>query len=352
MERTRTDDLDMTQAIPHQRELETALEAVRLATQLCKAVQGGIAASSTLVKEDRSPVTVADFGSQALICDALHRAFPDDPIMAEEDAASLASPANAAILGAVTAQVQRLRPEASSSDIRLWIDRGRTRVFCDRFWTLDPIDGTKGFLRGEQYAISLALIIDGEVELVVLGCPNLEPPVGVQVPVHAPSAQESGAIFYAVRGHGAWSVPVSAADSAAPARLHVSAIRDSSRARFVESVESGHSSHSDAARVADRLAMTRPPLRMDSQAKYATVGRGDAELYLRLPTRADYREKIWDHAGGLLIVTEAGGKVTDISGKPLDFRHGPELTENRGVVASNGLLHAELVAALAALKIA
>lgn len=305
-----------------------------------------------MVKEDRSPVTVADFGSQALICAALHRAFPDDPIMAEEDAASLASPANAAILSAVTAQVQRLRPDADSGEIRGWIDRGRTRVFCDRFWTLDPIDGTKGFLRREQYAISLALILDGEVELVVLGCPNLEPPVPVPVYLQASTPQESGAIFYAVRGHGAWSVPVSATDSMVPARLHVSAITDSSRARFVESVESGHSSHSDAARVAERLRMTRPLLRMDSQAKYATVGRGDAELYLRLPTRPDYREKIWDHAGGLLIVTEAGGRVTDISGKPLDFRHGPELTENRGVIASNGLLHEELLASLADLKIA
>ena len=84
--------------------------------------------------------------------------------------------------------------------------------------------------------------------------------------------------------------------------------------RFCESVESGHSAQGDAAAVAARLGITAPPLRMDSQAKYAVVARGEADIYLRLPTRADYREKIWDHAAGALIVAEAGGVVTDIYG--------------------------------------
>ena len=61
-----------------------------------------------------------------------------------------------------------------------------------------------------------------------------------------------------------------------------------------------------------RLGINAPPVRIDSQAKYALVARGEADIYLRLPTRADYREKIWDHAAGALIVAEAGGVVTDI----------------------------------------
>ena len=78
---------------------------------------------------------------------------------------------------------------------------------------------------------------------------------------------------------------------------------------------------------------------MDSQAKYAVVARGEADIYLRLPTRADYREKIWDHAAGALIVAEAGGVVTDITGRPLEFNHGRELAANRGVIVTNGRLH-------------
>lgn len=329
----------------YQRELQTGIEAVRLAAQLCRSVQAGVAApaaaKSVMVKEDRSPVTVADFGSQALICAALHAAFPDDPIMAEEDAASLALPQNAAILSAVTRQLQQARPDASSDAIRSWIDRGRTREFRERFWSLDPIDGTKGFLRREQYAISLALIVDGRVELAILGCPNLAQSSDLPDSPEATAAQ--GLIFHAIRTQGAWSVPLSGAD---PAPLHVSLESAPARARFVESVEAAHSSHSDAAQLAERMQIVRPPLRMDSQAKYATVARGDAEFYLRMPTRADYREKIWDHAGGMLLVAEAGGTVTDISGKTLEFHHGPELLENRGVVASNGVLHDFILTAL------
>jgi 3'(2'), 5'-bisphosphate nucleotidase len=85
---------------------------------------------------------------------------------------------------------------------------------------------------------------------------------------------------------------------------------------------------------------------MDSQAKYAVVGRGEAEIYLRLPTSADYREKIWDHAGGVLVVEEAGGRATDVDGRPLDFTRGTELSANRGVVVTNGSLHDAVLGSL------
>jgi 3'(2'), 5'-bisphosphate nucleotidase len=85
---------------------------------------------------------------------------------------------------------------------------------------------------------------------------------------------------------------------------------------------------------------------MDSQAKYAAVARGDAHVYLRLPTRADYQEKIWDHAAGFLVVEEAGGRVSDITGKPLDFSLGATLASNRGVVATSGGIHNEVIKAI------
>ena len=88
---------------------------------------------------------------------------------------------------------------------------------------------------------------------------------------------------------------------------------------------------------------------MDSQAKYATVATGIADIYMRLPTRKDYREKIWDHAGGVIVVEEAGGTVTDVAGRPLDWTHGHELKENRGVIVTNGNLHARLVETLGSL---
>ena len=65
-----------------------------------------------------------------------------------------------------------------------------------------------------------------------------------------------------------------------------------------------------------------------------------------MPTRADYREKIWDHAAGKLMVEAAGGRVTDVNGEPLDFRRGRTLEHNRGVVATNGTIHDEVLQAV------
>jgi 3'(2'), 5'-bisphosphate nucleotidase len=312
----------------YERELQVGIDAIRHAAKLCRAVQAGIEPEA-LAKKDKSPVTVADFGSQALVCRALHEAFADAPVIAEEDSSELKSAENAPILDRVTDYVRAVRPEANGASVCDWIDRGRMREFCDRFWTLDPIDGTKGFLRKEQFAVSLALIVAGRIEVGILGCPNLPPAAG--------PADGRGAIFFAIRGHGAFAQSL---DDPTPAQsIRVSSQHDAAHARFCESVESGHSSHNDAAAIAARLGITHEPLRMDSQAKYAVVARGEAEIYLRMPTRADYREKIWDHAGGVLVVTEAGGTVTDITGKPLEFTHGPELIANRGVIVTNGPLH-------------
>jgi len=87
---------------------------------------------------------------------------------------------------------------------------------------------------------------------------------------------------------------------------------------------------------------------MDSQAKYGIVARGEATVYIRVPSPSDphYREKIWDHAAGALIAKEAGGKVTDILGRPLDFSCGLRLEKNRGILVTNGVLHETILKVL------
>lgn len=317
------------------RELAVALEAVRDAARICRAVQSGIT-PETLEKRDKSPVTIADFGSQAVVCRVVGNAFPDDPIIAEEDSSELRNEENAPFLHLIHDEICRQCVQASKEEICRWIDRGGAQHFSHRFWTLDPIDGTKGFLRKEQYAISLALIVDGQIELGVLGCPNL--------PLESGQPETLGALFYAIRGQGAFVLPLDA--EAMPRPIRVSSTSQPSSARFCESVESGHSSHSATEKIAQTLGITAAPLRLDSQAKYAVVARGEADLYLRLPTRADYEEQIWDHAGGVLLVEEAGGRVTDVTGKPLEFVHGRTLKHNRGVVVSNKLLHDAVLQAI------
>ncbi len=325
----------------YEREQSEAIQAVRQATRLCLKVRAALQ-PDVLDKRDKSPVTVADFGSQAVICRALEIAFPDDPVIAEEDAEELGRSRHAAILDEVVAQVRALGLDAdripSAAAVRGWINRGGSSQYCERFWTVDPIDGTKGFLRNEQYAVALALIVAGQVVVAALSCPNL--PVDPASP-----AATRGLIFAAVRGQGAIAVPLEPGEDHEPQffPVQVSKRTDPAALRFCESVESGHSAHGDAAAIAARLGIVTPPVRMDSQAKYGIVARGEAEIYLRMPTSAEYREKIWDHAAGALIVEAAGGTVTDIMGRPLDFRHGRELSANRGVIVTNGRSHARVL---------
>ncbi|MBI2487063.1 MAG: inositol monophosphatase family protein [Deltaproteobacteria bacterium] len=277
-----------------------AVQAVLKACLLCQSVQASLVSEETMSKRDNSPVTVADFGAQAVISLELMRAFPNGPITAEEDAADLRISKNANVKEKVLYHVNAV------------------------------------LLRGEQYAIALALIEKGEVVLGVLGCPNL--------PVHANRPDEAkGCLFIAVKRQGA---NIRSFDDPTEIQINVANIGDPSMASFCESVESAHSSHSDAALITEILGVTAPPVRIDSQCKYAVIARGDASIYLRLPTRADYVEKIWDHAAGWLIVKEAGGEVTDVYGHPLDFSVGRGLDRNKGIVGTNGKLHSQVIAAV------
>lgn len=312
--------------------IQTAIEAVLKAIQLCEQVQTEMVSTDAIQKADRSPVTVADFGSQALICQAIGDAFPDDPIVAEEDAQALKE--NASLLKRVTDYVNRFgKDKVPAETVCEWINRGSGEV-GPNFWTLDPIDGTKGFLRHDQYAIALAYIVDGVVQLGVLGCPNL--------PHRLDAAEtERGCLFVAIRGEG---TQLYTKTGELLEQVHISETVH----RFAESVESTHGDSEAHANIANALGITASPVQMDSQAKYGIVSRGEASLYIRLPNPAypDYRECIWDHAAGMIMVEEAGGTVTDANGAPLNFLTGKRMRENRGIVATNGKLHQHVLKAL------
>ncbi len=149
---------------------------------------------------------------------------------------------------------------------------------------------------------------------------------------------DSGSAVLAVAGGGSWAFPLEGEGSR---RLAVSDEDDPRQARLLRSFEASHTDADKLEALAAHMGVTAPAVRMDSAAKYAILAGGGGELILRLLSakRPDYREKIWDQAAGSLVVEEAGGRVTDLRGRPLDFTRGRELTANFGVLASNGLLH-------------
>lgn len=320
-------------------EIKFTVDAVVKASLLVKTVQAEMV-TPALTKDDHSPVTVADFAVQALVGHLLEEAYPGDAMIGEEDSSSLREPEGIKTLERVTDFVSRFTSLTTSDTVCRWIDRGTAEI-ASRYWTLDPIDGTKGFLRSNQYAIALALVYNGQVQVGALGCPELSLPGA------------NGVVIISALGQGTWYTPL---EEIRIGKSHfsqaiVSSQPDPSQARLLRSFESGHTNVSQIDILAEEMGIQAEPIRMDSQAKYAVLAAGMGEIYLRLLSRnrQDYHEKIWDQAAGSLIIEEAGGRVTDLDGKNLDFTQGRTLDSNRGICATNGVLHENTLAALKAI---
>jgi 3'(2'), 5'-bisphosphate nucleotidase len=311
-------------------DLRFAIKAARQAALLVKDIQNEMV-TDALTKEDRSPVTVADFAAQALVAHLLKSTFPDEILVGEEDSSSLKSPEGETNLNVITKYIKTRIQKLNQQAVLDLIDYGAKEP-AKRFWTVDPIDGTKGFLRGEQYAVALALIEEGAVNIGVLACPNLTG--GKTSEIGGP-----GSLIVAQKGNGTWTTNLTGALDFT--RLKVSDTNDPKEASFLRSFESGHTNVTQLDIIADIMGTTAEPVRMDSQAKYGVLAAGKGDIIFRLISEKapNYKEKIWDQAAGSIICEEAGGQITDLDGNPLDFTHGRTLAKNRGVVASNGRLH-------------
>jgi 3'(2'), 5'-bisphosphate nucleotidase len=326
-------------------EIDCAISVVREAALLAQSIQRELV-TPAIVKDDRSPVTVGDFAVQALAARRLAEWLPGVALVGEESAAALNLEEGIETLEQVTQFVRRSLPDATPEEVCGLIDRGCADGSGgeppSEFWTLDPIDGTKGFLRRDQYAVAFAKIERGTVTIAALGCPELQ---------EGRLADQGGAgsIVLAVKGKGCWWQSLSGAGDWLP--LYVSDRADPTSARLLRSVEKAHTNTDEISRLAEHLHITADPVPLDSQAKYAVLAAGAGDVLLRLisPKAPNYKEKIWDQAAGSLVVTEAGGKITDLDGKPLDFSHGRSLTQNRGILATNGPLHDPLLAGLRAI---
>ena len=306
------------------------IDVVKEASELALAVQNEMVTPTTVEKIDKSPVTVCDLAIQALISRRLAEQFPNDALVGEESNDVFADEAGQKLLDQVTQFVQRFEPSETRTSVAAWIERGRDEGDENRYWVLDPVDGTKGFLRRQQYAIALGLTIDKQPVLGALGCP----------------CWEDGTVYFASQGEGAFSIPLHRTDLTP---IHVSDVSDASLARVLRSVEKGHTNVGQIDYIVEKLNIQTDPVSIDSQVKYGVLASGGAEILLRLisPKMPNYKEKIWDQCAGVVVLQEAGGKVTDLDGKPLDFTHGRTLAENRGVCATNGKIHSAVLDAIA-----
>jgi 3'(2'), 5'-bisphosphate nucleotidase len=263
-----------------EQELARAMELAREAGELVRSLQAGDLGVE--LKPGDEPVSVADRRASELIVAGLRAAFPDDPVISEE-----------------------LPPAPGAFG-------------APRLWLVDPIDGTKEFIRGEDgYSVMIGLISEGR------------PAVGV---VHQPAA---GRTFYATPD-GAWVMAASGEVSP----LAVSTISDPGQARLVSS-----RSHRtpDIDRVKERLGIGDEQTIGSVGVKLCLIAAGVRDLYLNPQAKT----KAWDTCAPEAILTRAGGRLTDLYGAPIEYRG--ELAHRRGLVASNGRLHDEVVQKLAPL---
>uniref|UniRef100_A0A0D9XXI6 3'(2'),5'-bisphosphate nucleotidase n=1 Tax=Leersia perrieri TaxID=77586 RepID=A0A0D9XXI6_9ORYZ len=320
-----------------------AKKAVALAARLCQRVQQDILKLDVQTKADRTPVTVADYGSQVLVSLVLKMELPSDSfsMVAEEDSEDLTREGAQEFLEHVTKLVNETiindgsySTTLSKEDVLIAIDGGKSEGGpYGRHWILDPIDGTKGFIRGDQYAIALALLDEGKVVLGALACPNL-PFKSVSNCNGDSSGDQVGSLFSATIGCGA---TVETIDGSQPQKISVCSINNPVDASFFESYERRHCMRDCTSFIAEKLGIRAPPVRIDSQAKYGAIARGDGAIYWRFPHKRS-RETVWDHAAGSIIVTEAGGLVKDASGNDLDFSKGRYLDREAGIIATNKYL--------------
>ena len=332
-------------------EERAGIEAVRRACVITRRLQQHIINTPTLkhTKDDDSPVTLGDYAAQAVISDTLAHFSPTIagiPIMGEEDSRALEEPQFADLLAAIATE-SGLDKETVVSSLSRCDCKGGEDV--DEFWVVDPIDGTKGFVRGGQYAVCLALIRHGRVVLGLLGVPNLflldqpdQRDVEGTLESQAVEAveEQGGVVLVARAGTGVVrQLSIDPMDGEGGEEVEEmvevdGGVEDIEKAVVVESFESGHTSHGWASSLLTSLGNTQPTLRVDSQTKYALVATGRAHVYLR--NVPNYREKIWDHAAGYLIVKEAGGVVFDLKGNDLCWTAGERMPEGSvGVIAAS-----------------
>jgi 3'(2'), 5'-bisphosphate nucleotidase len=269
----------------YEHELRVACELARAAgAAILEHYEGPLKIKQKNSADDAEPVTQADTIANDLIVSQLKREFPDDGILAEES-----------------------------------VDTMR-RLEKARVWMVDPLDGTNGFIDGNgDFAVQIGLAEDG---LCMLGV------------VYQPLP---GVMYRAIRGEGTW-IERPEFD---PVRANVSQTRTISEMRLAAS-RSHRSPRMN--KVVDEFGFKEEVQRGSVGIKIGLLIEQQCDVYIHLSSRT----KQWDTCAPDVILTEAGGRITDLFGYPLNYNV-PDVQNRNGLIASNGVSHDQIIKTLAPL---
>ena len=266
-------------------ELNVAVDLARAAgAAILEQYKGPLDIETKNFDDDAEPVTQADRIANELIVTRLQREFPHDGILAEES-----------------------------------VDTSR-RLGKSRVWMIDPLDGTNGFIAGNgDFAVQIGLAEEGEPIVAV---------------VYQPS---TGVLYRAVRGEGTWIER----PQLEPEQGRVSNKKDVSEMRLAAS-RSHRSSRMN--KVVQRFGFREEVQRGSVGIKIGLLIEQQCDVYIHLSPRT----KQWDTCAPQLILTEAGGRMTDLFGEPLNYNV-PDVQNRNGLVSTNGASHDQIIDTLAPL---
>ena len=293
-----------------EKELKNAIETVKVATKITSWFSK--VGFKSFQKQDNSPVTLADYASQFFIAFRIAQLFPDDQIIAEET--------NEVSLTAI--ELDTIKSCYDDLNIDVEIDLTRKKSKSERQWTVDPIDGTKGFQKNLSYAIGIGLMINSVPRISIIGVPNFN--------------KKGTAIFVAEKGNGA---------KVSYGGEEFSPIEVNKQDTLSESLMC-HSLHYDEPWVMKFASENNISkfIQMDSMAKFCLIANGGADIYIK-PLKME-RSFSWDFLPGTLLVNEAGGKVSDLNGNTLKFLDEKLIISTPGLIASNAAIHQKVLKSL------
>lgn len=270
---------------PYDHELRVACELARVAgAAILEHYEGPLHIKQKNYDDDTEPVTQADMIANELIVSGLKREFPSDGILAEE-----------------------------SVDTKHRLEKSRV-------WMVDPLDGTNGFIDGNgDFAVQIGLAEDGQCVAGVVYQPL------------------TGVLYRAVRGEGAWierpnfeSTQARISDTRILSEMRLAASRSHRSPRMNK--------------VVTRLGFQDEVQRGSVGIKIGLLVEQQCDVYIHLSPRT----KQWDTCAPEVILTEAGGRMTDLFGYPLQYNV-PDVQNRNGLVASNGISHDQIIETLAPL---
>ncbi len=315
-------------SIPKDDRLEIAVEAILAGLGALRVILQDPRAREPMIKQDGTPVTAGDLAVQMAVCSVLSKRTPHLPVVGEEGESSIAGAAGQELLARAVKAVKAAMGADAAADPTEYLE-SNPKPTSKSWWTVDPIDGTKGFRSGRHYALCLALVEEQQSTVGVLSCPTL---MMGRDPLEIGGDHQCGTLYAAARSLGSWKFQPRDGDrrfSSAAQRV-VRPVVEIPSWRVCDSIEGG--SRAERMRgIMTATGLAWNSISLDSQCKYALVAEGAADCFMRVPA-SHGAEKVWDHAPGAVVAEEAGAVVGDLKGNPLVFAS-DSLDRNYGTLA-------------------